>query len=211
MIVGLGVAAVVVIALVVATVLVTVGGDEEPTAGNDPTSSADSEGPATDTSSPEPATGDQITGDGYSYNLPRSGWQDATAEAKASGSGGAIDSIAVLGSSLAMAQSNILVEALPAGGADSPEQIEPLWKRNLAGNDGAQPQDIEDVEIDGERAVGVEINDRENVRGVLVDQIVYLTVHEDMQYSLALTYPAQGDSVSEPDFRKALASWTWRS
>lgn len=224
-------AAVAVLVVVVAVVvtLVVSGGDDDDRATDDPTSSSSpdepTDEPSTETTSEadeptdeptteEPTTpvevpDDAVVGTGYFFELPGIGWQDALDEARSGGLGSTLDAIIILGSSLDLAQSNILVEALTAGGATDPEVLEDTWKRNLGGADGAVPEDIDDITIDGERAIGVRFTERENVNGVLIDQVAYLTIHEGNQYSIALSLPSEGDTVSEADFEKVLASWTW--
>jgi hypothetical protein len=222
-------AIVVVVALVVTLVVTT--GDEPEQAQDDPTASStdgseettedptdgatdesteSTEGP-TDEATEEPVEppADAVVGNGYYFELPGIGWQDAIDEARSSDLGSTLDAIIVLGTSLDLAQSNILVEALTAGGAPDLESLEDAWKRNLSGNDGAVPEDIPEITLDGERAIGVRFTDRENVNGVLIDQVVYLALHEGNQYSVALSLPSENDDVSEADFEKVLDSWTW--
>ncbi|MAS55593.1 MAG: hypothetical protein CMJ44_13405 [Pimelobacter sp.] len=221
------VGALVVVAAVVVTLVVTTGGDDAGTAGDDSTTSATSdpggtpsenEGTgSTETSDPTPSddpppsTEGAISGDGYTFELPGVGWQDALAEAQASGLGATLDSIIILGTSLDLAQSNILVETLTSGGAPDLESLEGQWKRNLGGSDGAVPDDIDDITIDGERAIGVRFSDRVNVNDFVIDQVAYLTIHDGNQYSIALTLPSENDAVSEDDFAKVLDSWSWTS
>ena len=221
LLVGGAVLAVVVVLVVVTLVL---AGDDSgsTTAGSDPSSSGSSEssGSASGSEDPSPteetsapvATGADLAGNGYVYPLPGDSWQDATQEALDSGTDlGTIDSIAILGSSMALAQSNILVEVAPAGDASQPEDVEAVWLRNLAGTDGATPRDIEGRTIDGERALGIRIDDRVNTNGATLNQIAYLVLHDGQQFSIALTYPASGDNVSEQDFDAALSGWSWTS
>lgn len=179
----------------------------EPTEPTDPTTSGSpTDEPSTD--EPQPGDGD-IVGDGYSYDLPAAGWKDASVDAK--DLAGTIDTAIVLGASINMAQSSIIVEALSAGGVESLEDLESLWKRNLSSSDNATPVDIEDITIDGERAIGVRIDDRVNNEGTPISQIAYLTLRDGMQYSIGLSLPQTGDDVSEGDFRTMLDSWSWSS
>lgn len=215
-------AALVAVIAVVVTVVALSGNDSDDPAGvgastaapgdpsGDPSSDA-SDGPTVAASS-EPASAvpdDAILGQGYYFELPGIGWQDAIDETRSSGLGATLDSIIILGDSLDVAQSNILVEALTAGGAADLEALEEQWKRNLSGVDGAVPDDLPDITIDGERAIGVRFTDRENVNGLLIDQVAYLALHDGNQFSVALSLPSADDTVSEADFEKVLASWTW--
>ncbi len=70
---------------------------------------------------------------------------------------------------------------------------------------------IDEITMDGERAIGVEFRARLNVNELLIDQVVYLALHDGKQYSVALTLPSEGDTVSEDDFATVLDSWTWTS
>ena len=188
------VGALVVVAAVVVTLVVTTGGDD---AGDDSTTSATSDPGGTP--SEDEGTGSTETSD------------PTPSEAQASGLGATLDSIIILGTSLDLAQSNILVETLTSGGAPDLESLEGQWKRNLGGSDGAVPDDIDDITIDGERAIGVRFSDRVNVNDFVIDQVAYLTIHDGNQYSIALTLPSENDAVSEDDFAKVLDSWSWTS
>lgn len=210
-----------VVAAFVVTLVVASGDEKDPApAAPEPTQSAPSPSESeptestpteAETESAPPADGDVVTGDGYTFKLPGVGWTDATDEAPSLDPGGTIDTLVVLGSSVALAQSNIIVEALSAGPATSVDDLEGLWKRNLASSDDATPEDIDETTIAGERALGVEINDRVNEAGLQIKQVAYLVLHDGRQYSIGLTYSASGDAVSRGDFDKLLASWEWTS
>lgn len=227
LIVGIVAAVALVVAAFVVTLVVTRGDDEPEQAASssatsdptsDPTSEPTSEETSSETTAPtddpstatsEPAPGDVITGDGYSYSLPATGWKDASEDAKELAA--TIDTAIILGASIDMSQSSIIVEALTAGTASSLEDLEGLWKRNLASSDGATPVDIEETTVDGERAIGVRIEDRVNNAGLPITQIAYLALHDGRQYSIGLSFPQSGDEVSEADFETMLDSWTWAS
>ena len=211
---------VVIAAIAVTLVVATGGGDDQADGGttvsdstSDTADESGSESPTAPTSTAPPADvpDGAIAGDGYYFELPGVGWNDAYDEARSSGIGSTLDTIIVLGSSIELAQSNILVESLSAGSADAPDQLADLWKRNLSGSDGAVPVPIDEITLDGERAIGVEFRDRLNVNDLLIDQVVYLALHDGNQYSVALTMPSEGDSVSADDFAAVLDSWTWTS
>ena len=76
-------------------------------------------------------------------------------------------------------------------------------------NDGATTETIDPITVDGEPAVGVDVNNRKNNAGLEIKQRAYLTLHEDLQVGIYLTYPASGDEVSVNDFQKVLDSWRW--
>lgn len=228
---GVVAAVVVVIAAFAVTLLVTRGGDDgpdetsatdsstgspsEPTSESTSKSGSESPDPTasepTESDSPtsDPVPGDVVSGDGYTYELPATGWKEASQEAK--GLAATIDTAIILGASIDLSQSSIIVEALSAGPASSVDDLEGLWKRNLASTDGATPVDIDDATIDGERAIGVRIEDRVNNAGDPITQVAYLALHEGMQYSIGLSFPQSGDVTSEDDFDTLLSSWTWTS
>lgn len=195
------VAAVVVVAAAFVVTFVVTRGDDAP-------EQADTSAPPTETSV-APAQGDPVTGDGYTYRLPATGWQEASQEAKVLAD--TIDTAIILGSSIDLSQSSVIVEALDAGPATSVDDLAGLWKRNLAGVDGATPVDIDETTIDGERAIGVRIEDRVNEAGDPITQVAYLALHGGKQYSVGLSFPRSGDTTSEGDFAALLASWTWES
>ena len=75
----------------------------------------DPEGPSDATSTATASTGGDVEGDGYTYDLPNDSWTEATDEA-ADLDAPTIDTVVVLGSSIELSQSNIIVEALGDGG-----------------------------------------------------------------------------------------------
>lgn len=223
------VAAVLLVAAAFTITLVVVGNDGEGEPGqasssdatSDPTTEPTSSSGTPETSAPTEPTGEptdetttrtptadgDIVGEGYSYDLPAPGWRDASSEAKELAE--TIDTAIILGSSLDLSQSSIVVEALNSGFASSLEQLEAPWKRNLSSTDDATPVDIAETSIAGERAIGVRIDDRLNDAGDPIRQIAYLVLHEDRQYSIALSFPGSGDVTSQADFEEMLASWSW--
>ncbi len=210
MVLGVATVALVVVAALV-VVLVVVGGGDEPGAGPAGTSTTGTSSPTTATATTtavEPADGVVVAGTGYAFHLPDA-WKDATADAAGLEGGDGIDVLVVLGPSVEAAQSNVIVEAIPAGSATDPDDLESLWRSNLVGSDGAEVEDVDDIEIDGQRAIGVRIPQRTNGEGLEFTQVAYLALHGGTQYSIALTFPLRGDAVSEPDFERLLASWSW--
>jgi hypothetical protein len=189
------------------------GGDDEPSA--DPTSEPTSETSSeteTETESSSPtesaaAAGDAVVGDGYRFALPTGEWKDRTDQAPSLGA--TIDTVIVLGPSVELSQSAIFVEVLPNPGVDDVEDIRPAWTRNVKSNDGATTEPIDPITVDGETAVGVDVKNRKNNAGVEIEQRAYLTLHDDLQVGIYLTYPATGDDVSITDFQKVLDSWRW--
>ena len=210
LIVGLVVAGVVVLALVLGGVLLAVGSgsdDDEPEAATGASTSATPSDGESDAPSDETADENAVRGTGYSYDLPGKGWTDASDDAAQLGP--TIDSISILGSSFDTAQSNILIETGPSGSAELTD-LQPAWERNISGPDKATTQSIADITIADEPAVGVSV-ERTNGAGVPITQVAYLTVHDGNQFSIALSFPSEGDEVSQDDFETALASWSWAS
>lgn len=207
LVLGVVAAVVVVVAAFAVTLLVTRGDDGDDRA-TDRTTATDATD-ATGQPSVAPAEGDPVPGKGYTFRLPATGWQEATQEAQ--DLAGTIDTAIILGSSIQLAQSSVIVEALDAGPATSVDDLAGLWKRNLSGVDGATPVDVDETTIDGERAIGVRIEDRVNEAGDPITQVVYLALHAGQQYSIGLSFPREGDTTSEGDFAALLASWTWES
>ncbi|GAA5154924.1 hypothetical protein GCM10023340_39270 [Nocardioides marinquilinus] len=150
-----------------------------------------------------------MVGTGYRYRLPNRAWSDLTAEAQRRNPQFMIDSFIVLGTAIDTAQSNILVERSVAVGSPTLDELEPLWRANLSQADGAEPDDVPDIMIDGERAIGVEFDDRQNQDGLSIDQVAYLVQRDGMQYSIGLSLPGDGDLISRDDFERMLASWRW--
>ena len=102
------------------------------------------------------------------------------------------------------------MESLTAGVAVEPEQLAEEWKRNLGGSDGAVPVPIA-TSVSTGNGDRVEFRDRLSTDDLLIDQIVYLALHDGKQYSVALTLPDEGDTVSEDHSATVLDSWTWTS
>jgi len=168
-------------------------------------SADDDEADATDQ---PPGDGAVVVGTGYRYRLPGPGWRDLTAERSQLPGGAALDTAVVLGRSFEVAQSNVVTESLPAAGVTDVEDVAPLFRRNLASDDGAVPRPLADGSLDGERALGFR-TERTNDAGLDVVQVSYLAIHDGRQFSVNLTYPATDDEVSLPDFGELTASWTW--
>ncbi len=154
-------------------------------------------GPATEPqraprSPARPAT--PCAGDGYRYALPTGEWRNRSDQASTLGA--TIDTVIVLGPSVELSQSAIFVEVLPNPGVDDVADIRDAWARNVKSNDGATTATIDPVTVDGEPAVGVDVANRKNNAGVAIKQRAYLTLHDDLQVGIYLTYPAAGDDVS---------------
>jgi hypothetical protein len=150
------------------------------------------------------SAGELLQGDGYSYTLPE-GWQDATAEAQ--GAPGAIDTISVWGEKLDGGRANVIVEKGPSGGEDDPEALRKQWESNMTGSSDAKPQEIPGTTIDGEEAIGTQI-ERTNENDIEIVQTAYLVVHEGSVYSIAISGKI-GDDDAEQAFEDILETWAW--
>lgn len=159
---------------------------------------------SSDPSESSTPSGDSIQGNGYTYALPED-WQDVTAQT--AGSAGAIDTVSAWGSKLAGGRANVIVESGPTGGVDDLSVLRKQWVKNMSGSIGATPQEIPGTTIDGEEAIGTQI-ERTNENDVEIVQTAYLVVHDGNAYSIALSGKV-GDDDAEQAFEDILASWTW--
>jgi hypothetical protein len=143
-------------------------------------------------------------GTNYSYTLPGPEWVDATAEIIAAGA--AVDSGIIWGATLAEARANVLVETQPASGTLKDERAG--WEANLTAG-GSTLSRLDNVTIDGENAYAVELQGT-NPAGAEVLQTVYLTLHQEIVYSIGFTSPP-GDDEVEAAFDIVKGSWAWTS
>lgn len=222
LIIGAIIAALVVIGGLVVGGVVLLGGDDDKDndsssekATDDPTdepsdepSDEPTEEPTeepTDEPTEEPTDGgSEILGTNYSYALPGPEWVDATAEVTAAGA--AVDSAIIWGATLAEARANVLVEAGPASGTLKDERAN--WETNLTAG-GSKLSRLDNVTIDGENAYAVELKGT-NQAGAEVFQTVYLTLHQEIVYSIGFTSPPGDDDV-EAAFNVVKDSWAWTS
>lgn len=200
LIIGLVVVSVLVIAGVIGGIVVFGGDDSDDTAGDDTSE-------PTETASDEPeVTGAEIEGTGYTYTMPTEEWQDGTAEVQAQ-SPSALDTVAIWGTTVDDARSNILVETGFAGPDATLDDLRSDWETNLSGSDGAVPEPIDGTTIDGEEAIGVTL-ERVNESGDDITQVAYLTLHDGDLYSIAVS-GGRSDEETPDAFAASLASWTW--
>lgn len=150
-------------------------------------------------------TGNEVLGTNYAYTLPDAEWTDITADLVSSGT--PVDSAVSWGPSIAEGRANVLVEAGPANG--TLEQNRESWLGNLQTSVGAEPEELPDVTIDGEPAYAVQLQST-NDNGVEVFQTVYLTVHQEIVYSIAFT-SEPADDQAEAAFDTIKGSWAWIS
>ncbi|MEQ6901325.1 hypothetical protein [Nocardioides sp. YIM 152588] len=208
LLVGLAALAVVLVIGIVVAVVALAGGDE-PTPGADPSSST-SKGSGKTKETESPGTGPTLDGTGYTVVLPSDEWTDATdvfREADPS-STGALDKAAMWGESIQTARANVIIEAGSANGSSDPEDLEDDWRGLLVGGDSsAVVSDLPERQIDGKRAIGVQIS-RTNAADVEIYQVAYLTVSGNNAYSIALSRKASDNGV-DAAFETMLGGWTW--
>lgn len=213
LIVGAIIAALIVIGALVVGGIVLLGdddkSDESSATASDEPSEEQSDEPAdepTEEPTEEPTDeGGKILGTNYTYSLPGEGWVDASADARASGT--AVDSVAAWGEQLDGSRANVLVEAGSAGGTTLKE-ARASWEKNLQ-EGGNSLQRKPNVVIDGEKAYAVELQGT-NSSGNEIFQSVYLTIHQDILYSIGFTSQPADDQAEEA-FDVVKASWAWTS
>lgn len=215
---GLIIAAVVVaLVLVVGGIIALVvanGGDDDPSARNDSSESTD--GPSESGSTDEPSDdlpdlgGPEIEGLGYKVQVP-TGWTDGTEEFVAKNPGlTTLDKVFLWGSTFNTARGNVIVETQSAYGYTDPNDLKENWKTALVSSDAsADINDIANVSIDGQTALGVEIA-RTNEGGVEVHQVSRLVISGDKGYSITVSYK-KGDDDVLARFNDILSVWQWSS
>ena len=210
LIIGAIVAALVVIGGLVVGGIVLLGGDDDDKnetssekATDEPTEEPTEEPTDEPTEEPTDAAG-SISGTNYTFSLPSEQWVDATAEAAAAGT--VVDSAAAWGEQIEGSRANVLVEAGSAEGAL--EEQRASWESNLTAG-GSQLERLPDVVIDGEDAYAVQLQGT-NSSGTEIFQTVYLTIHQEIVYSIGFSsQPA--DDEAEAGFDAIKDSWAWTS
>jgi flagellar basal body-associated protein FliL len=154
-------------------------------------------------------SGEKLTGQGYTYELPED-WNEATDEAKGQDAPGTIDTVSIWGEKLDGSQANVIVEASSGVGDADLESLRSTWESNMSGASGSTPMDYDGTTIDGEEAIGAKF-ERDNTAGTAIVQIAYLTVHDGTAYSVILS--TQQDKADEAmrAYDDLLGSWTWES
>ncbi|WP_183093267.1 hypothetical protein [Nocardioides stalactiti] len=194
--------AVVILGVIAIVGIIALTGDDSPSA-NDTASDGGDGGDGGDDPSIDPALTQQ--GDGYTYQRPTDEWQDLTSGTE--DTTGTIDSISAPGDSITTARGNVLVEKSSAFGETEVTNLASQWKTVLQGSTGATATDIEDRQIGGKDAVGVELL-WTNDNGFAVHQIAYLVVSGDDQYSITGSFK-QGDDGFKDLYYQILDSWSW--
>ncbi len=218
LIIGAIVAALVVVAGLVIGGIVLLGGEDddkkETSSATDEASDEPTEEPSdepteepTDEPTEEPTDGGtEVLGTNYTYSLPDAEWQDLTADITAGGT--AVDSGVVWGDSLEAGRANVLVEAGPSEGA-SLEEHRDAWETNLTSGGGPELERLPDVTIDGEKGYAVQ-RQGTNSSGSEIFQTVYLTLHQEIVYSISFT-SGPADDEAEAGFDVIKSSWAWVS
>jgi len=148
---------------------------------------------------PEESYAAALEGDGYSYAIP-SGWRDATDWARDVAPDSAESAVAVTQPDDGFG-TNVLVTAWDASGL---EQAREEW----LSADSGDLQTLDAMSIDGERAVGVRWEGR-NDKGRRVVQIGYLALLDDRAYSIVLSARVESEADYLPTFDHLLDTWSW--
>lgn len=220
LIIGLVVAAVLVLVLGTVGVIALTGGDDgdDTDAGDDTTSDvtsgttsdgSTSEAPTTDTTTDGPTSETAgaltITGSGYTYQLPSDEWTDVTADL--ADQSPTIDTVSAWGRAIETARANLLVETSSAFGAAEPSEVKDSWIDVVSGSTGATPEEIDPITIAGQETVGIELN-WTNQHGIDIRQIAYLAIWDGQQYSITMTITQDDDEI-EATFYDILDTWAW--
>jgi len=210
---GIIVALVVIGGLVVGGVLLLGDDDDDKLATSSEGASDDPSDEPTDEESEEPSedpseeptdTSGTISGTNYTYSLPGEQWVDATADAATSGT--VVDSVAAWGQQLEDSRANVLVETGSAVGTLEDQRED--WESNLTAK-GSQLERLPNAVIDGEDAYAVQLQST-NSSGTEIFQTVYLTLHQEIVYSIGFTsQPA--DDEAEAAFDVVKDTWAWTS
>ena len=201
LIIGAVVAALVVIGGLVVAGIVLLGDDDTKESSSEAKDEPSEEPTEEPTDEPDGGT---VAGTNYTYSLPDEQWLDATADAAAAGT--VVDSVAVWGEQLDGSRANVLVEAGSAEGTLAEQRDS--WESNLAAG-GSELERLPDVTVDGETAYAVQLEGT-NSSGTEIVQTVYLTIHQEIVYSIGFSsQPA--DDEAEAGFDVIKNSWAWTS
>ncbi|MFC7501181.1 hypothetical protein [Nocardioides sp. GCM10030258] len=214
---AIAVALIVIVGGIVGLVLAN-GGDDDKKAGGD-SSQSGSDNSASEGSSDSASSGSddvpdiggpRIEGLGYTVQAP-SGWTDGTDEFKANNPGlTTLDKVLLWGSTFNTARGNVIVETQSSYGSTDPNDLKEAWKGALISSDAsADINDISNMAIDGQTALGVEIL-RTNENDVTVRQRAYLVISGDKGYSITVSLKDGDDDVFDK-FEEILSTWRWTS
>lgn len=155
-------------------------------------------------SSKAPADG-AVTGDGYSLTVP-TGWTDLSAQAKKVPQLALAD-LAYGDTSEPTFASNLNTIVTPANG----ESVDGAGIRDDLASQvekaiGVRPKPLDDVEFDGEQAIGQTATVQE--QGATLIQ--YVAVHEDNAYTLTVTLSDARAADSDAIVGDVIDSWQWQ-
>lgn len=154
--------------------------------------------------------GPTVEDDNYTVQLA-DGWTDGTEkflEQNPDGGGSTFERVFVWGETIADGRGNIIVESQSSYGETDPEELADTWKSALTSSTpDAKLEEVDDIEIDGERALTVEIQ-RTNDNGIALTQRSHLVIKGDKAWSLTATLKEGDDKVLER-FEEILSTWKW--
>lgn len=196
-------------AAVVVALVLTLGGDDESDGPKDDTTTAESpttDEPPDETTTPTPDA-HTVVGTGYSYRLP-GGWSDVADDLDNVGPGAAVDTVSAWGAQFQNARANFIVTITPASSSETAAGMSKEWKASMRKEIGAKPEDIADVTINGQPAVGIRF-ERKNDSGVDIVQIAYLVVNDSKAYTLGMSTTPERESDIHDAFGEIVDSWAW--
>ncbi len=207
LIIGLAVAALVLVAGILAIVLL-VGSesdtDDDSEADDQTTSSTEPTQEATEETEEPSAEG--VQGSGYSYLLPEE-WQDISSQVVDGSPGSTLDSASAWGSSIATSRANLIVEVTDGTSFTDLEDARAQLAMNLENNLGAITQPVDNIVIDGEDAAGVTLT-RTNDLELEIVQTAYVILVDDSAYAITTTNE-KGDDEPQAAYDAIYASWSW--
>jgi hypothetical protein len=145
--------------------------------------------------------GPTLEGGGYVYAVP-AGWQKATGWGHDL-AGDSVDSAIKVTRPDNGFETNVLVTAQDAGGAQTVDEAWETWLPT-----GGETTQLEPTSIDGVRALGLR-NETRNEYGREVIQVGYLALWNERLYSIVLSAPVGAEGTGTEVFETVLDTWTW--
>lgn len=178
----------------------------EPTASSEPTTERTSE--PTESSEPtetsQAPAGDLVQGDGYSLAVPK-GWTDLSGQAEKVPQLALAD-LAYGDTKEAEFASNFNTIVTPANGETlDDEGVRERLAAQVEGAIGVRPEQIDDVELDGERAIG----QTATVKKAGATLVQYVTVRDDQAYTLTVTLSDDRAADADAIVGDIVDSWQW--
>lgn len=157
---------------------------------------------ATDTPSTDSPAGDNIDGEGYTYAIPQ-GWEDVGDEPTSAQA----DSAVRVSDSGGSFGTNINIIITPSGGVTDLESLRDTFKRQIEGIVDSPVEEVDDVVIDGEPAIGQTASaDQQGTKLVFTQ---YFVAHEDNIFAVTLTAPQAETENGTAALQSILSSWIW--